>query len=219
MIASTTDAAWNDRLAGDSMVREHTHRMRVPEPTADETVSILEVHRPGWSMTTASRSPDAALPAAATMAKRYVAGIPAARRPRWLCCTGRARCSSWRGSHTQAAAADVKAQAADTTARRRRCGRGRERDDLHPGEQAGGGRARPLCAHGGCAARTHHRPGGGGAGGEPRGEDRPRGVEGPRSGPSAPSCSWALPASARRSWRRRWPSSCSATRTRWWCST
>ena len=45
VIASTTDAAWNERLAVDSVVRDHSHRMRVPEPTIDETVAILGVHR------------------------------------------------------------------------------------------------------------------------------------------------------------------------------
>jgi ATP-dependent Clp protease ATP-binding subunit ClpC len=76
VIGSTTDAAWNDRLANDSMVREHSHRMRVPEPTIDETVSILEVHRPHLEHDYGVTIADDALPAAANMGKRYVAGIP-----------------------------------------------------------------------------------------------------------------------------------------------
>ena len=76
VIGSTTDAAWNDRLANDSMVREHSHRMRVPEPTIDETVSILEVHRPRLEHDYGVTIADDALPAAANMGKRYVAGIP-----------------------------------------------------------------------------------------------------------------------------------------------
>ena len=76
VIGSTTDAAWNDRLANDSMVRENSHRMRVPEPTIDETVSILEVHRPRLEHDYGVTIADDALPAAANMGKRYVAGIP-----------------------------------------------------------------------------------------------------------------------------------------------
>ena len=45
------------------------------------------------------------------------------------------------------------------------------------------------------------------------------GSEGPASGPSAASSSWAPAASARPSWPRRWPSSCSTTRKRWSAST
>ncbi len=76
VIGSTTDAAWNDRLANDSMVRENSHRMRVPEPTIDETVSILEVHRPRLEHDYGVTIADDALPAATNMGKRYVAGIP-----------------------------------------------------------------------------------------------------------------------------------------------
>ena len=39
------------------------------------------------------------------------------------------------------------------------------------------------------------------------------------SAPSAPSCSWARPASARPSWPRRWPASCSTTTKRCCAST
>ena len=76
VIASTTDAAWNERLAVDSVVRENSHRMRVPEPTIDETVAILGVHRSRLEHDYGLKIADNALPAAATMAKRYVAGAP-----------------------------------------------------------------------------------------------------------------------------------------------
>ena len=74
VIASTTDAAWNERLAVDSVVRDHSHRMRVPEPTIDETVAILGVHRSRLEQDYGFKIVDNALPAAATLAKRYVAG-------------------------------------------------------------------------------------------------------------------------------------------------
>ncbi len=76
VIATTTDAAWTERLAADSVVRDHSHRMRVPEPTIDETVAILGVHRSRLEQDYGFKIVDNALPAAATLAKRYVAGTP-----------------------------------------------------------------------------------------------------------------------------------------------
>ena len=74
VIATTTDAAWNERLAGESVVRDNSHRMRVPEPSIDETVAILGVHRARIESDYGVKIADGALPAAATLAKRYVAG-------------------------------------------------------------------------------------------------------------------------------------------------
>ena len=48
---------------------------------------------------------------------------------------------------------------------------------------------------------------------------RPRRAAGSRTGRSAASSSWGRPASARPSWRARWPSSCSTTSRRWSAST
>jgi len=76
VIASTTDAAWNERLAVDSTVRENSHRLRVPEPSAEETVKILSVHKSRLEHDYRVKIDDGALPAAANMAKRYVAGTP-----------------------------------------------------------------------------------------------------------------------------------------------
>jgi ATP-dependent Clp protease ATP-binding subunit ClpC len=76
VIGTTTDAAWNERLAGDSTVREQSHRLRVPEPTADETLAILGVHKPRLEHDYGVTITDGALPAATTMGKRYVAGTP-----------------------------------------------------------------------------------------------------------------------------------------------
>ncbi len=76
VIGSTTDAAWNERLAGDSTVRENTHRLRVPEPSAEETVKILAVHKSELEHDYGVSIDESALPAAANMAKRYVAGTP-----------------------------------------------------------------------------------------------------------------------------------------------
>ena len=103
--------------------------------------------------------------------------------------------------------------------RRRRDRRGRRQVDGHPGHAPGRGRGREAHPHGGAPA-------------PPRRSARTR-----RSRPSptrcaahapacptptarsAPSSSSARPASARPSWRARWPSSCSTRRTRWCAST
>ncbi len=114
LIFSTTDAAWNDRLAGDSVVREHTHRLRVSEPTADETVAILKVHKARLEHDYGVTIADAALPAAATMAKRYVAGTPLPASALAVLHRAGALLKLARQSH-EAAAADVKAQGVDTT--------------------------------------------------------------------------------------------------------
>ncbi len=114
VIASTTDAAWNDRMAGDSVVREHTHRLRVPEPSADETVAILKVHKSRLEHDYGVTIADAALPAAATMAKRYVAGTPLPASALAVLHRAGALLKLARGSH-EAAAADVKVQALDET--------------------------------------------------------------------------------------------------------
>jgi ATP-dependent Clp protease ATP-binding subunit ClpC len=76
VIGTTTDAAWNDRLSGDSAVRENSLRMRVPEPSIEEAAAILAVHKPGLEHDYKIKIGEGALPAAASMSKRYVAGTP-----------------------------------------------------------------------------------------------------------------------------------------------
>ncbi len=76
VIGTTTDQAWNERLAADSNIREKTHRLRVPEPDQDETAKILAVRKSELEHDYKVKIDDAALPAAANMAKRYVAGTP-----------------------------------------------------------------------------------------------------------------------------------------------
>jgi len=76
VIASTTDAAWNDRLVSNNTVRENSHRLRVPEPSAEETIKILAVHKSRLEHDYGVTIQEEALSAAANMAKRYVAGMP-----------------------------------------------------------------------------------------------------------------------------------------------
>ncbi|MDQ1300354.1 MAG: hypothetical protein QG637_271, partial [Chloroflexota bacterium] len=76
VIATTTDAAWKERLAADSIISGYSHTLRVAEPSADETVAILKVHKTTLAHDYGLGIADNALPAAANMAKRYVAGMP-----------------------------------------------------------------------------------------------------------------------------------------------
>jgi len=113
VVASTTDAAWNDRLANDSIVREYSHRLRVTEPAADETVAILKVHKARLEHDYGVTIADEALPAAATMGKRYVAGMPLPASALAVLHRAGALLKLARQGHL-AAAADVKAQTPDT---------------------------------------------------------------------------------------------------------
>ena len=76
VIATTTDAAWKERLAADSILPAYSHRLRVAEPPADEAIAILTVHKPVLEHDYGLRIADNALAAAVNMAKRYVAGMP-----------------------------------------------------------------------------------------------------------------------------------------------
>jgi ATP-dependent Clp protease ATP-binding subunit ClpC len=76
VIGTTTDAAWNERLAADSVVRDYSLRLRVPEPSVEETTAILAVHKSGLEHDYKIVIGEGALPAAASMSKRYVAGTP-----------------------------------------------------------------------------------------------------------------------------------------------
>ena len=83
--------------------------------------------------------------------------------------------------------------------------------DGHPRLQAhrgGDGQAPP---HGGRAPQAGHRPGGRHQGRLPGHPPHPGRPQGPQAPVAARSSSWAPPASARPSWPRRSPSSCSAT--------
>jgi len=76
VVATTTDAAWKERLAADSTLPAYSHTLRVAEPPADEAIAILAVHKPVLEHDYGLRIADSALPAAVNMAKRYVAGMP-----------------------------------------------------------------------------------------------------------------------------------------------
>ena len=89
--------------------------------------------------------------------------------------------------------------------------------DGHTRGQAARKRGREAGAHGGAAARPRHRPGRRHRGGVRRHTPREGGPERSRTALMAASYSSDPPAWARRSWRGRWPSTCSTTR-RTWCA-
>ncbi len=91
--------------------------------------------------------------------------------------------------------------------------------DRHPGRPADGGRDRQAAADGGVAARPAWSARRRRSSRSPT-RSAGRGPASPtRTGRPAASCSSARPASARPSWPRRWPSSCSTTSARWSAST
>ena len=92
--------------------------------------------------------------------------------------------------------------------------RGAQHLDRHPGLQAHRGGDPEAHPHGGRAAQADHRPGDGRRRGLPVDPPHPGRVSRTRSARAGRSSSSAPPASARPSWPRRWPSSCSATTTR-----
>ena len=96
---------------------------------------------------------------------------------------------------------------------------GRRRLDRHPGRPAAGGRDRQAAADGGRARPAGGRPARGRAGGRPTPCAGPGPASPTPTGRPARSCSSARPASARPSWPRRWPTSCSTTSGRWSAST
>lgn len=76
VIATTTDAAWKERLAADAIIPAYSHTLRVPEPSIEEAGAILAVHKPMLEHDYGLTIAENALPAAVSMAKRYVAGLP-----------------------------------------------------------------------------------------------------------------------------------------------
>ena len=124
---------------------------------------------------------------------RAAAAAGARRRPRWPPTTRRPTPAQGRG-------------------RRRRHRAHRGLLDRHPRDPPDGGRAGQAASHGGAPARARGRPGRGHRGRVGRGPARACRPQGPAAAHRlvhlpGPDRAWA-----RRSWRARWPSSCSTTR-------
>jgi ATP-dependent Clp protease ATP-binding subunit ClpC len=73
VIGTTTQADNQARLVSISAVAEHSHLLKVPEPSLDETSEILRVHKPHIEADYELSITDDALKAATSLSKRYVA--------------------------------------------------------------------------------------------------------------------------------------------------
>ncbi|MGD9404581.1 MAG: ATP-dependent Clp protease ATP-binding subunit [Anaerolineae bacterium] len=75
VIGTTIDADYQARLAVNTTLAEHSHVLKVPEPSHEETVEILRVHKPHAEADYEIAISDEALGVAATLAKRYLSGV------------------------------------------------------------------------------------------------------------------------------------------------
>ena len=75
VVGTTTDADYQARLAVNTTLVEHSHVLKVPEPSHEETVEILRVHKPHAEADYEIAISDEALGVAATLAKRYLSGV------------------------------------------------------------------------------------------------------------------------------------------------
>ncbi len=76
LIGTTTETAYNENLASDSAVAGHSHLLRVPAATAEETLAILNVHRSQLTHEYNIQIAPDSLQTAATMAQRYLTEQP-----------------------------------------------------------------------------------------------------------------------------------------------
>jgi ATP-dependent Clp protease ATP-binding subunit ClpC len=72
VIGTATEADYQTRLAPVTVLAEHSHVLRVPEPDDKTTVNILRVHKPRLEADYELALADEALEAAATLSKRYI---------------------------------------------------------------------------------------------------------------------------------------------------
>jgi ATP-dependent Clp protease ATP-binding subunit ClpC len=73
VIGTATDPEYQSRMAANTVLSEHSHVLKVPEPDHDEAVDILRVHQPHVEADYEITIADEALGAATTLSKRYVA--------------------------------------------------------------------------------------------------------------------------------------------------
>jgi ATP-dependent Clp protease ATP-binding subunit ClpC len=72
VIGTTIEADFQARLAADSALTAHSQVLKVPEPGQDETIKILQVHKPHLEADYELAIADESLPVATTLAKRYL---------------------------------------------------------------------------------------------------------------------------------------------------
>jgi ATP-dependent Clp protease ATP-binding subunit ClpC len=76
VIGATTEAEYNERMASVSAVTEHTHVLRVPPTTQDETIAILNTAKLRFESDYKLSVESDALKVAATLAGRYLTTMP-----------------------------------------------------------------------------------------------------------------------------------------------
>lgn len=76
IIGSTDQAAFDRLMAKSTTVIEHTHQLKVPPATLEETLDILRLHRPALEEDYQLQIDPEALEAAATLAGRYLTTTP-----------------------------------------------------------------------------------------------------------------------------------------------
>ena len=73
LVGTSTESDYEGRLASVTAIREHSHVLDVPEPTHEETVNILRVHKPHIEADYGLSVTEEALDVIATLARRYLA--------------------------------------------------------------------------------------------------------------------------------------------------
>ncbi|NLX08635.1 MAG: ATP-dependent Clp protease ATP-binding subunit [Chloroflexi bacterium] len=76
IIASTTQALWEERLRGINAIAENVQLLHVPPADIQETVEILKVSAPHLSADYDIEIQDESLQVAANLARRYLSGTP-----------------------------------------------------------------------------------------------------------------------------------------------
>lgn len=76
IIATTTQIEYNSRLAGVSTISENSQVIRVPEPSIDETIEMLNVKKPHLKADYGIDIDREALAIAARLARRYLSATP-----------------------------------------------------------------------------------------------------------------------------------------------
>lgn len=79
IIASTTDQEYQQRLSLVSAITENSQVIRVPEPSAEETVEMLKIMKPHLEADYDIKIQEDALQLATNLAKRYLAATPLPR--------------------------------------------------------------------------------------------------------------------------------------------
>ncbi|NJL94555.1 MAG: ATP-dependent Clp protease ATP-binding subunit [Anaerolineae bacterium] len=183
IIATTTQADWDQTLSKVAIITENSQILRVPEPSLEETRAILRVLQPNIATDYGISISDEALNSAADLARRYLGSPPLPRSAEHLLHRAAAliKLGGATGRRLQTPGQRYPAPGC------RRRDAGRRANDRHPGQQTGRGRAHQICADGRAPARPHHWAGCSGYFCEPGRKKRTGGPQGP------PAAYWLLP--------------------------